>query len=67
MDDVKGGGVGGRLVEQYDSLVELDVAVHVRELVGWLVLSAGEVRPGRWWAEYERVESGPGLQQGGCG
>lgn len=45
----------GRLVEQYVSLIELDVAVFVREHSGWLVLSAGEVRPGCWWAEYERV------------
>ena len=44
-----------RLVEQYDSLVELDVAVFVRELSGWVVLSAGEVRPGRWWAEFDRL------------
>jgi hypothetical protein len=43
-----------RLVEQYDTLTELEVAVLVRELDGWLVLSAGEVRAGRWWAEYER-------------
>lgn len=43
-----------RLVEQYDTLVELDVAVFVREQVGWLLLSAGEVRPNRWWVEYER-------------
>lgn len=43
-----------RLVEQYGSLVELDVACHVRELDGWALLTAGEVRPGRWWAEYER-------------
>jgi hypothetical protein len=46
----------GRLVEQYDSLVELDVTVFLRELSGWLVLSAGEVRPGRWWAEFERLD-----------
>ena len=43
-----------RLVEQYDSLVELDVAGFVREIDGWALLTAGEVRPGRWWAEYER-------------
>lgn len=46
----------GRLVEQYDTLVELDVAVFIREQTGWVVLSAGQVRPGRWWAEYERVD-----------
>ena len=43
-------------MEQYDSLVELDVAVFVHQLTGWQVVSAGEVRPGRWWAEYERLE-----------
>jgi hypothetical protein len=55
-----GGDQSGRLVEQYDSLVELDVAIVVRELSGWLVLSAGEVRPGRWWAEFARRD-GDGL------
>lgn len=40
-------------MEQYESLVELDVAVFIRGLVGWRVLTAGRVRPGRWWAEFE--------------
>jgi hypothetical protein len=43
-----------RIVEQYDSIAQLDIAVFVREVEGWLVLSAGEITPGRWWAEYER-------------
>ena len=46
-----------RLVEQYDTLVELEAAVFVRELDGWLVLSAGLIREGRWWAEYERLDA----------
>ena len=46
-----------RLVEHYDTVVELEVAAHVRELDGWLVLSAGEIRAGRWWAEYERLDA----------
>ena len=49
-----------RIVEQYDSIAELDAAVFVREVEGWLVLSAGEVSPGRWWAEYEREPSESG-------
>lgn len=54
--DASGSPAGtDRLVEQYESVVELDVALFVRELTGWLVLSAGQVRPGRWWAEYERL------------
>ncbi len=51
MDDCGSPAAVERLVEQYDSLVELDVALFIRELTGWLVLSAGLVRPGRWWAE----------------
>lgn len=54
------GGDSDRLVEQYDSLVELDVAVFIRELTGWWVLSAGEVRPGRWWAEFDRLDGASG-------
>lgn len=46
-----------RLVEQYDTMVELDVAVFVRQFAGWLLLSAGEVCPGRWWAEFERLDA----------
>jgi hypothetical protein len=49
-----------RIVEHYDSIAELDIAVFVREVEGWLVLSAGEVRPGRWWAEYQRDVREPG-------
>ena len=48
-----------RFVEQYDSVLELELelelAVLMRDAVGWFVLSAGEVRPGRWWAEYESL------------
>jgi hypothetical protein len=44
-----------RFVEQYDSVVELELAVLMRDAVGWFLLSAGEVRPGRWWAEYESL------------
>ena len=47
-----------RLVEQYATLIELELAVLMRDAAGWFLLSAGEVRPGRWWAEYERL-SGP--------
>lgn len=43
-------------MEQYDTLVELDLAVFIREQTGWRLFSAGEVRPGRWWAEYEQGE-----------
>jgi hypothetical protein len=46
-----------RLVEHYETLVELEVAAHLREFDGWLVLSAGEIRDGRWWAEYEQLDS----------
>jgi hypothetical protein len=49
-----------RLIEQYDTLVELDVAGYLRELDGWALLSAGSIRPGRWWAEYERQAPGSG-------
>ncbi|MCW2608405.1 MAG: hypothetical protein JWO60_3098 [Frankiales bacterium] len=42
-----------RVVEQYDTLVELEAALVVRECAGWHLLSTGLVRPGRWWAEYE--------------
>jgi hypothetical protein len=44
-----------RFVEQYDSVVELELAVLMRDALGWLLLSAGEVRAGRWWAEYESL------------
>ena len=68
LDDVRvGAGVGDnedsavvRIVEQYDSLVELELALLMRDAVGWFLLSAGEVRPGRWWAEYESL-TGLGL------
>ena len=46
-----------RLVEEYDSLVELDVTALVRGIDGWILLSAGEVGRGRWWAEYQQVRS----------
>lgn len=44
-------------MEQYGSVAELDIAVFVREVEGWFVLSAGQVSRDRWWAEYERSES----------
>jgi len=44
-----------RFIEEYDSLGELELAVVVRDSAGWVLLSAGEVRPGRWWAEYESL------------
>lgn len=49
-----------RIVEQYDSLVELELAVLMRDAAGWFLLSAGQVRAGRWWAEYESL-TGLGL------
>ncbi len=45
------------MIEHYDTVVELEVATLLREFDGWLVLSAGAVREGRWWAEYERLEA----------
>jgi hypothetical protein len=44
-----------RIVEQYDTVVELELALLLRDAVGWFLLSAGQVRSGRWWAEYESL------------
>ena len=60
VDGSAGSGVPERVVELYDAVIELEAAVIVRQHSGWLLLSAGEVRPGRWWAEYERIASGTG-------
>ena len=57
MDDAAGPAVPS-MVEEYESLVELDVTAFVRGADGWTLLSAGEVRPGRWRAEYERTVRG---------
>lgn len=44
-----------RIVEQYASVLELELALLTRSCVGWFLLSAGQVRPSRWWAEYESL------------
>ena len=46
---------GDRVIDIYNSLDGLLEAVASRDREGWDVLSAGLVRSGRWWGEYERT------------
>ena len=47
-----------RLVEYYETTVELSATVIVRNAGGWDLLSAGRVDDTGFWAEYERLLPG---------
>ena len=49
-----------RIVEYYDSTVQLTATMIVREADGWDLLSAGRVDDNKFWAEYERISPGDG-------
>lgn len=51
----------GRVVEYYGEVVELSAALVSREAGGWSVLSAGQVAPGKYLAEYGRAGCRNGL------
>jgi len=42
-----------RVIEYYGEIVELCAAVILRQAGGWQLLSAGLVREGKIWAEFE--------------
>lgn len=59
-DRLSGDDSDGRVVEYYDTVVELSATIVLREAAGWLILSAGQVSPVTYWAEYERIPSADG-------
>jgi hypothetical protein len=44
-----------RVVEYYETTIELSATMILRNAGGWDLLSAGRVDDNKFWAEYERL------------